>query len=316
VIRVLYAGSPEPAAKTLALLEENAAPAGFEIAGVLTNPPSTQGRHKELVPTPVALFAQEHKIPLFTPEHLDSGCRSQIAAVNPDILVCFAYGHIFGPLFLKLFRFGGINLHPSLLPKYRGCTPVNAAILNMDSQTGISVQKIVQGMDEGDILAQEVVTLNGTETASSLLDYSAVHGAALISGVLAFCGKNGVLPDGKVQTGTASYTKIITKENGRINWSRTAAEIDAQIRAYTPEPGCWTTEKDIPLRILSAHPSDSPEFSVLPGTVVSFDKKQGILIQTGGGLLAVTMLQRQAKKALDAVSFMNGAKDFTGMVLK
>lgn len=316
MIRVLFAGSPEPAAKTLALLEENGASAGFEIAGVLTNPPSPQGRHKELIPTPAAVFAQEHTIPLFTPEHLDSACRTQIAAVHPDILVCFAYGHIFGPKFLQLFRFGGINLHPSLLPKYRGCTPVNAAILNMDRETGISVQKIAQGMDEGDILASEGVTLTGTETAGSLLEYSAVHGAALLCGVLAFCGKNGVLPEGKVQTGTASYTKIITKENGRIDWSRTAAEIDAQIRAYTPEPGCWTTEKDIPLRILSAHPSDIPDFSVLPGTVVSFDKKQGILIQTGRGLLAVTVLQRQAKKALDAAAFMNGAKNFTGTVLK
>ncbi len=316
MIRVLYAGSPEPSSKTLALLAENAAPAGFEIAGVLTNPPSAQGRHKELVPTPVAVFAQEHKIPLFTPEHLDPGCRSQISAVNPDILVCFAYGHIFGPKFLQLFRFGGINLHPSLLPKYRGCTPVNAAILNMDRETGISVQIIAQGMDEGDILAQEIVNLTGSETAGSLLDYSAAHGATLLCGVLAFCGKNGALPEGKTQTGTASYTKIITKENGRINWSRTAAEIDAQIRAYTPEPGCWTTEKDTPLRILSAHPSDSPELSVPPGTVVSFDKKQGILIQTGRGLLAVTMLQRQAKKALDAAAFMNGAKDFIGTVLK
>ncbi len=314
-MHVLYAGSPEPSAKTLELLVENAAASGYGIAGVLTNPPSAQGRHKELIPTPVARFAQEKNIPVFTPEHLDAAARGQIAAVNSDILVCFAYGHIFGPKFLSLFRFGGINLHPSLLPKYRGCTPVNAAVLNMDSETGVTVQKIAQEMDEGDILAQEIVRLNGMETAGSLLDYSAGHGAVLIRRILETVSETGMLPHGTPQTGMPSYTGIITKENGRIDWSRTAAEIDAQIRAYTPEPGCWTTEKDEPLRILTAHSADGGG-TAQPGTVVSFDKKQGIMIQTGSGLLAVTMLQRQAKRAMDAVSFMNGARDFVGTVLK
>lgn len=314
-MHVLYAGSPEPSAKTLELLFENAAASGYRIAGVLTNPPSAQGRHKELIPTPVARFAQEKNIPVFTPEHLDAAARGQIAAVNPDILVCFAYGHIFGPKFLSLFKFGGINLHPSLLPKYRGCTPVNAAVLNMDGETGVTVQKIAQGMDEGDILAQETVRLNGLETAGSLLDYSAEHGAVLIRSILKTVAETGMLPPGMPQTGTPSYTGIITKENGRIDWSRTASEIDAQIRAYTPEPGCWTTEKGEPLRILTAHPAAGGG-NAQPGTVVSFDKKQGILIQTGSGLLAVTMLQRQAKKAMDAVSFMNGVRDFVGTILK
>jgi methionyl-tRNA formyltransferase len=316
VLHVLYAGSPESSARTLDLLYENAASSGYEITGVLTNPPSSQGRHKELVPTPVARLAQEKSLRVFMPEHLDGALREQITAVNPDILVCFAYGHIFGPKFLSLFRFGGINLHPSLLPKYRGCTPVNAAILNMDCETGITIQKIVQGMDEGDILAQEIVHLNGLETAGSLLLYSAEHGAGFIRSVLETVVKTGKLPEETPQKGIPSYTQIITKENGRIDWTHTAAEIDAQIRAYTPEPGCWTTEKNVPLRILTAHPAGSSTTDALPGTVVSFDRKQGVLIQTGGGMLAVTMLQRQAKKAMDAVSFMNGVRDFVGTVLK
>jgi len=315
VLHVLYAGSPEPSARALELLYENAASSGYEITGVLTNPPSTQGRHKELIPTSVARMAQEKSLPLFMPEHLNGALREQITAVNPDILVCFAYGHIFGPKFLSLFRFGGINLHPSLLPKYRGCTPVNAAILNMDCETGITVQKIAQGMDEGDILAQEIVHLNGLETAGSLLLYSAEHGAGFIRSILESVVKTGKLPEGMPQKGIPSYTQMITKENGRIDWTHTAEEIDAQIRAYTPEPGCWTTENEVPLHILTAHPAGS-KADALPGTVVSFDKKQGILVQTGSGLLAVTMLQRQAKKAMDAVSFMNGIRDFVGTVLK
>lgn len=315
MIRVLYAGSPEPSAEALELLCGNSVESGYEIAGVLTNPPAPQGRHKELIPTSVARFAREKALPVFMPEHLDAVLREQVAAVNPDILVCFAYGRIFGPKFLSLFRFGGINLHPSLLPKYRGCTPVNAAIRNMDCETGITVQKIVQGMDEGDILAQETVRLNGLETAGSLLSYSAEHGAVLLRSILEETSKSGRLPPGTPQAGIPSYTGIITKEDGRIDWTHSAEEIDAQIRAYTPEPGCWTTEQGVPLRILAAHPADGGG-NALPGTVVLFDRKQGILIQTGCGMLAVSMLQRQAKKAMDAVSFMNGVRGFVGTVLR
>ena len=314
MIRVLYAGSPEPSALTLELLCGNAAASGYEIAGVLTNPSSTQGRHKELIPTPVAQAALARHIPVFTPEHLDAAARESVLSVNPGILVCFAYGRIFGPKFLSLFPLGGINLHPSLLPQYRGCTPVNAAILNRDSETGITVQKVAQGMDEGAVLAQERVRLNGSETAGSLLAYCAGRGAVLIRTVLETAAARGALPEGTPQTGTPSYTGMLTKENGRIDWSRPAVEIDARIRAYTPEPGCWTTENGVPLRIIAAHPCPG-NGGEKPGTVVSFDKKEGILIRTGDGLLAVTMLQRQAKKAMDAASFMNGARDFTGTAL-
>ena len=128
MVRVLYAGSPLASARTLEILIERAGQNGFEIAGVLTNPPSARGRHKTLVPTEVQDTAEKYGIPVFAPEHLDSAAREAVAAVKPDILVCFAYGHIFGPKFMELFKFGGINLHPSALPKYRGCTPVNAAI--------------------------------------------------------------------------------------------------------------------------------------------------------------------------------------------
>ena len=137
MIKILFAGSPEAAKKTLEILSqssktESQGEALFEIAGVLSNPPSAKGRHKELIPTPVAAFTAEQGIPVFTPEHLDTSAREAIAPLGADLLVSFAYGHIFGPKFLGLFPLGGINLHPSLLPKYRGCTPIPAAILNRD----------------------------------------------------------------------------------------------------------------------------------------------------------------------------------------
>ncbi len=321
MIRILFAGSPEAARLTLEILANAQSTCGFEIAGVLSNPPSAKGRHKELVPTPVAAFAAERNIPVFTPEHLDSAARESILPLGADLLVSFAYGHIFGPKFLALFSMGGINLHPSLLPKYRGCTPVPAAILNRDNQTAVTVQTLSLKMDEGDILAQTVVDLNGSETCESLLNYSAKEGANLILNVIKTCVETGALPCGVPQKGEASYTGIISKENGKINWNEDSEVIEAKIRAYFPEPACWTLENGVPLRILESKLAEQSVCSVdcsnaVAGTVLEFSKAHGILIKTGNGVLAVRKLQRQGKNAMDYKSFMNGARNFIGAVLQ
>ena len=320
MIKILYAGSPDAAKITLEKLFDSQAACGFEIVGVLSNPPSAKGRHKDLIPTPVAAFATEKGIPVFTPEHLDAAAREQISPLGADLLVCFAYGHIFGPKFLGLFPLGGINLHPSLLPKYRGCTPVPAAILNRDSQTAVTIQTLGLKMDEGDILAQTIVELNGSETGESLLSYSAEEGARLISELLADCSKNGKLSAGKPQSGEASYTGIITKEDGKINWNESAAITEAKIRAYYPAPGCWCVENGITLRILEARlftgECENNSEAAVPGTVLAFSKSDGILIKTGDGILALRTLQRQGKNVMDYKSFMNGARTFIGAVLE
>lgn len=322
MIRILFAGSPEAARKTLEILTnaQTQSKAGFEIAGVLSNPPTAKGRHKALVPTPVAQYAEACGLPVLTPEHLDAAARDAVRPLKADLLVCFAYGHIFGPKFLELFPLGGINLHPSLLPKYRGCTPVPAAILNRDKETAVTIQTLGLKMDEGDILAQTLVELKGSETAESLLNYSAEEGAKLILEVIEKCSSSGSLPQGKPQTGEASYTNIITKQDGRINWSDSAEQIEAKIRAYYPEPGCWCMEKETSLRILEARiyngAAGTEAAASKPGTVLEFSKSDGILIKTGQGILAVRALQRQGKNAMDYKSFMNGARNFIGTVLE
>lgn len=325
MIKILFAGSPDAARLTLERLVNAQNSCGFEIAGVLSNPPSAKGRHKELIPTPVAAFAAEQGIPVFAPEHLDAAAREAVVPLGADLLVSFAYGHIFGPKFLSLFPMGGINLHPSLLPKYRGCTPVPAAILNRDKQTAVSLQTLSLKMDEGNILAQTIVELNGTETTETLLNYSAEEGAKLICEVIKQTVSLGKLPEGSPQSGEPSYTKIITKEDGRINWKESAEFIAAKIRAYYPEPCCWCLENGQPLRFLEAGVCSSDHEKAglqadsgcdTPGTVLAFSKTEGILIQTGEGLLAVKKLQRQGKNAMDYKSFMNGARNFLGTILE
>ena len=333
MLKVLYAGSPEASAKTLELLIEKTKMFDFEIAGVLSNPPSAKGRHKELVPTPVASLAEKNNIPVFTPEHLDSDAREEISKINADILVCFAYGHIFGPKFLSMFRLGGINLHPSLLPKYRGCTPVPAAILNRDKETAATIQTLSLKMDEGDILAQEKVDLTGTEKGGELLDAMAVIGGELITDLLREAIQTGSLRKGTPQTGEASYTSIITKEDGKIDWTKSALEIEAKIRAYNPDPGCFclwgTEEKSENLRIFDSCVIKSIEGVLVnsaqslkeyetaaPGTVLAFDKPTGIWVKTGDGILALKTLQKPGKNAMGYKDFINGTRDFVGSALR
>ena len=316
MIKVLFAGSPDAARITLEHLLNEQASNDFEIVGVLSNPPSAKGRHKTPLPTPVAALAEEKGIPVFTPEHLDGAAREAISPLAADLLVCFAYGHIFGPKFLQLFPLGGINLHPSALPKYRGCTPVPAAIINCDKETAVTIQTLGLKMDEGDILAQTRVELNGSETGESLLNYSAEEGARLICQVIKLANELGKLPEGKPQTGTPSYTGIITKDDARINWKESAGLIAEKIRAYYPQPGAWCMENGLPLKLLEAIPLADAAADLPCGQVYEFSKTDGILIKTGDGILAVKKLQRQGKNAMDYKSFMNGARNFCGTVLE
>lgn len=316
-MKIIYAGSPQASKDTLEILFNNQSQYGFEIAGVLSNPDTAKGRHKELTPTPVAAFALEKQLPVFRPEHLDQMAREQIQPLNADLLVSFAYGHIFGPKFLAMFPMGGINLHPSLLPKYRGCTPVPAAILNQDEKTAVTIQTLALKMDEGDILNQQIINLNGTETGDSLLNDAAKIGAQLILDIIKDAAENGKIKQGLSQTGDSSYTNVLTKDDGRINWNDSASKIEAQIRAYTSSPGTWTMENGLPLKILQASVIEQQaNDDVKNGTVIEYNKGSGILVKTGNGILALKELQRQGKKNMNYKDFMNGARDFVGTVLE
>jgi methionyl-tRNA formyltransferase len=327
-MRILFAGSPGIAVPVLeALVELELSGSEFQAAGVLTNPDSARGRHGTPEPTEVAAagvllserLCQGGRIPLaiLKPERLGASAREAVAALKPDLLISFAYGRIFGPRFLSLFPRGGINIHPSLLPKYRGAAPIPAAIINRDRETGITIQRLAQEMDTGDILLQESFPLTGRETSASLSDLAARKSAALLPGALRGILR-GDLPGQPQNHEAASYCSLIAKEDGRIDWSRSAAVIDAQIRAFTPWPLCFTRHGEQDLFILEGRAGrESREGGpVEPGRVLGIDKTRGILIQTGDGILEVTRLQYRAKKALEWQAFLNGAKGFTGSLLR
>ncbi|MCL2066811.1 MAG: methionyl-tRNA formyltransferase [Treponema sp.] len=316
-MRVLFAGSP---AIAVPCLEALFAAEGVTLAGVLTNPDSPRGRSGRHEPTDVAAAAERlgqafAPVPVLKSMKLDAAAREQVTSLAPDLLVSFAYGKIFGPKFLGLFPLGGINIHPSLLPKYRGPTPIQAAILNRDSKTGISVQRLAQKMDSGDILIQEHLQLTGAETAGELSETMALKAAALLPPLLGdiTAGKTKGEPQNHSE---ASYCSLIESAHGLVDWSKSAPVIEAEIRAYNPWPLSWTLHKGARLFFLKAKVYENGggqiDAGVQAGTVLGADREHGILIQTGDGVIVITELQYQNRKALEWRAFMNGARNFTG----
>jgi methionyl-tRNA formyltransferase len=309
----------------------------WALAGVLTNPDKPRRRNGGAEPTDAGRAAAElgeafsrlgRAVPaVLKYDTLKVEAREAAAALSPDLLVSFAYGRIFGPRFLGLFPLGGINVHPSLLPRYRGPSPIQEAILRRDAVTGVTVQRIAGEMDTGNILGRETIALTGRETAETLSETAAAAGAGVLQKVLedlaaAVRSGSAAVPEGLPQTGEASYCSLIGKDSGIIDWFRSAAEIDAQVRAYYPWPLARTGHNGQTLNILRALPWEGlpwegkpeipPGLSREPGRVLGIDKKTGILIQTGNGILSVSLLQYQTRKALPWQSFINGARDFTG----
>jgi methionyl-tRNA formyltransferase len=277
---------------------------------VLTAPDRQKGRGRSVQPSPVKVAAIDLGIEVLQPPRLNAEARTQVAAPRPQLLVVVAYGRIFGPKFLDLFEQGGINLHPSLLPRHRGPSPIPAAILAGDRETGITVQRLALEMDSGNILKQTRIPLDGTETTATLTERVAVEGAELLTQTVADLEAGRV--EERVQDhAAATYCHLIEKGHGEIDWSESAARIERMSRAYNPWPGAFTFFKDRKLTlwktaVYGASESEGSE----PGTVLGVDKGWGILIQTGDGVLAVERLQLQSRGATDWKSFLNGAPDF------
>jgi len=304
-VRIIYAGSPDIAVPALEFLASH-----YDVAAVLTSPDKPAGRKRILKPCPVAVAAQALDLPVFNPEKLDPDFRESVKALKPDLLVVFAYGKIFRQVFLDIFPMGGINMHPSLLPLHRGPSPIPAAIAAGDSYTGISIQELALAMDSGDILLQHTLELTGCETTASLSDDVALLSGKLFDRVLTEMDekKSVAVPQNHDK---ATYCTLINKEDGKIDWKQPAELIDRRLRAFTPWPGGVTSWKNQPLKIISAALYEPVETysPVLPGAVTGVDKKYGILVQTGDGLLALKELQLPSKKAVDFKSFMNGNRD-------
>lgn len=309
-MRIVFAGSPDIAVPSLIEVASN-----FNVVGVLTNPDKVTGRGRKIIPNPVKTKAMELGLEIIQPNRLGSEARSETKKLDADILVVFAYGRIFGSKFLSLFPLGGVNVHPSMLPRYRGSSPILTAVLNGDTETGITIQRINLEMDTGAILNQQPISLAADASTESLSNIVSVLGPDLLVRTLKEI-ESGRVTEKEQGMQNISYCSKIVKEDGHIDWNESAVQIDRKIRAYTPWPKAYTEFNNKNLMLLEGTVFiKETDLSGGPGRVLGFDKSAGILIQTGNGILAIKSLQLQSKKANDWKSFLNGTKDFIGSVL-
>lgn len=302
-MNILFAGSPEFAVPSFERVAQT-----FSVVGALTAPDAMKGRKKALSPTPIASAAEARGIRVFKPDRLGRAAREEISAVNADLLVCVAYGRIFGPKFLGLFDHGGINLHPSLLPRHRGPAPIPATILAGDKYAGITIQKLALEMDAGDVLIQEQRLLLGTETTGDLVNWAAERGAELLVEALSRI-KDGSAESVPQNHNEATYCGLIDSEDARIDWNESAEVIQRKVRAYNPWPKAFAYLEETRIAILEAvvHSGADVKEAAPAGSIVGVDSSDGILVQTGVGVLGVRTLKPQTRRTMSWRDFVNGA---------
>jgi methionyl-tRNA formyltransferase len=327
MLRVIYMGTPQFAVPALEALIDGAAPGvvlpdGYEIVTVITRPDKAVGRGKEIVFSPVKQVALSHGLQVWQPGSLKRPENIEaLAAYNADLFIVAAFGQILPQAVLDLPRYGTLNIHASLLPKYRGVSPISEAILQGETETGVTIMLIDAGVDTGPILLQRRVPIAENETTGSLTTKLAEAGAQALLEALPPWVQGKITPRPQEEQGV-SHTHMLRKEDGEISWERPAAVIARAVRAYTPWPGAYTYWKlsGKLLKIISAHapsPALEPEQQVPPGTV-SVRKEAGhqvLAIVTGAGILLVDRLQLEGKKVLSAEEFLRGHPQIVGEVL-
>ncbi|MBK9054100.1 MAG: methionyl-tRNA formyltransferase [Chloroflexi bacterium] len=302
--RIVFMGTPEFAVPSLLKLIETQ-----EVVGVVTQPDRPAGRGQELRPSPVKAAAASHAIPLYQPKSLKAPESTEpIRAWNPDVIVVAAFGQILRPHLLNLPPHGCLNVHASLLPRWRGASPIHHAILAGDTETGITLMQMDAGLDTGPMYVQQVIPIHPDETAASLHDRLALLGADMVGEFLAEILAGWLQPRPQDAT-LMTYAPMIAKEAGQITWGKTAVEIDRHIRAMTPWPGAFTFWDGQLVKILRARPQTDPSLPTgEPGQVMPHP--DGVMVLTGDGGLILDQLQLAGKKVMEAREFVRGRGDF------
>ncbi len=304
-MKVVFAGTPEFAAVALRALFA----AGHEVVLVLTQPDRAAGRGMSLQPSPVKKLAQELGLPVFQPVSLREGVALEILrATKPDVLLVAAYGLILPQAVLDLPQFGCLNIHASLLPRWRGAAPIQRAILAGDRETGVCIMQMESGLDTGPVLARAVTKIADDDTAGTLHDRLAEMGAQLAVDVLA---RLPLVAEAQDSNGV-TYAAKIEKSEACLDWRLSASELDRRVRAFNPFPGAQTGWSGSVLKIWQARPVEGGDGA--PGTILAFDKS-GILVACGTGALRVLELQKAGGKRLTAERFLTGHALQVGQVL-
>lgn len=300
-MRIVFMGTPDFAEASLRkLIDER-----FDVVGVFTQPDKPQNRGMKLVPPPVKVLAESAGIPVYQPERMRTGEAMDILrALRPDILAVVAYGKILPQEMLELPKYGAVNVHGSLLPKYRGAAPIQWAVLNGDQTTGVSTMFLSAGMDEGDVIFSRETAIGEQETAGELFDRLALMGADLLVETLRAI-EAGTAPRTPQNHAEATYTRQLTKELCPIDWTRTPREIVKHVCGLSPWPVATTQLQGTDFKIHKAEIAEGTT-DAAPGTVVAAGK-QGVEVACGnGGVVRILELQVAGKKRMAAGDYLLG----------
>lgn len=313
-MRIVFMGTPDFSVPALKALVE----AGHQVIAVVTQPDKPKGRGKEVQMTPVKIQAMEYGIPVYQPAKVrEASFVEVLKGLEADVYVVIAFGQILPKAVLELPKYGCINIHASLLPKYRGAAPIQWCVIDGERETGITTMMMDVGLDTGDMLEKAVIPIEEKETGGSLHDKLSMAGGDLILSTLKKLEEGTLVRTPQTDEGTC-YAKMLTKSLGDIDWNQDAVSIERLIRGLNPWPSAYTTWNGKTIKIWAADViagREAAEFlsesgvpaetGTAPGTVVCSDKR-GLVVCTGGGLLSIRELQMEGKKRMDTPAFLRG----------
>ena len=313
-MRIVFMGTPDFSVPALKALVE----AGHQVIAVVTQPDKPKGRGKEVQMTPVKIQAMEYGIPVYQPAKVrEASFVEVLKGLEADVYVVIAFGQILPKAVLELPKYGCINIHASLLPKYRGAAPIQWCVIDGERETGITIMMMDVGLDTGDMLEKAVIPIEEKETGGSLHDKLSMAGGDLILSTLKKLEEGTLVRTPQTDEGTC-YAKMLTKSLGDIDWNQGAVSIERLIRGLNPWPSAYTMWNGKTIKIWAADviagreaadflsESGVPaETGTAPGTVVCSDKR-GLVVCTGGGLLSIRELQMEGKKRMDTPAFLRG----------
>ena len=310
-MRIVFMGTPDFSVPALNALVD----AGHEVAAVVTQPDRPKGRGKDVQMTPVKLQALEYGIPVYQPEKVkDPAFVEILKELHPEAIVVIAFGQILSKAILDIPPYGCVNIHASLLPKYRGAAPIQWAVIDGEKETGVTTMMMDVEMDTGDMLEKTVVKLNPDETGGSLFDRLSLLGGDLILSTLSKLEKGEITPQPQDHA-QATYVKKISKSMGDIDWTMDAVSIERLVRGLNPWPSAFTRWNGKMLKIWEAKVLPDLETKAPCGSVISASD-EGLKIQTGNGVLCVTSLQLEGKKRMDTAAFLRGYQVESGFIME
>ena len=297
--RVIFMGTPEFAVPCLAALHETC-----EVIGVITQPDKPRGRGQKLMPPPVKVWAEAHDLPVWQPAKIKTEeFTAQLEAMKPDLMVVVAFGQILSQRILDIPAYGCINVHASLLPRYRGAAPMQWCVINGEEKTGVTTMFMDAGLDTGDMLLTRELAIGPDMTLEEVHDGLMAMGSQVLIETLER------LSDGTLQripqTGESNYAPMLTKETGHIDWTKPAADVHNLVRGLNSWPGAYTALDGAKYKIWRTHRTGEPA-TAEAGTIVKADKKDGLLVAAGDELLEILELQAPGKKKMRAADYLNG----------